>query len=102
MSLPSHLMAAGWPQAGSMLFAGGGIREASPKEDIWGFSPFIFFSLPRKTRQHGVGVSQASRHFSRIAPDKSQAIRERGVIPDSRYRRRRLCDKRGRKCGEQP
>jgi two-component system LytT family sensor kinase len=29
-------------------FLGGGIREASPKEDIWNFSPFIFFSLPKK------------------------------------------------------
>jgi len=28
-------------------FAGGGIREACPKEAIWDFSPFGFFSLPR-------------------------------------------------------
>src|SRR6187549_3486902 len=28
-------------------FAGGGIREACPKEDIWEFSPFVIFSLPR-------------------------------------------------------
>jgi two-component system LytT family sensor kinase len=28
-------------------FAGGGLREACPKEDIWNFSPFVFFSLPR-------------------------------------------------------
>lgn len=28
-------------------FAGGGIREACPKEDIWSFSPFMIFSLPR-------------------------------------------------------
>jgi two-component system LytT family sensor kinase len=27
-------------------FAGGGLREACPKEDIWSFSPFLFFSLP--------------------------------------------------------
>ena len=27
-------------------FAGGGIREASPKEDIWNFSPFVIFSVP--------------------------------------------------------
>src|SRR6188472_2552007 len=27
-------------------FAGGGLREACPKEDIWNFSPFVFFSLP--------------------------------------------------------
>jgi two-component system LytT family sensor kinase len=27
-------------------FAGGGLREACPKEDIWSFSPFMFFSLP--------------------------------------------------------
>jgi two-component system LytT family sensor kinase len=28
-------------------FAGGGIREACPKEDIWEFSPFVIYSLPR-------------------------------------------------------
>src|SRR5262245_15614019 len=28
-------------------FAGGGLREACPKEEIWSFSPFVFFSLPR-------------------------------------------------------
>jgi two-component system LytT family sensor kinase len=28
-------------------FAGGGLREACPKQDIWNFSPFVFFSLPR-------------------------------------------------------
>ncbi|MEO8678502.1 MAG: histidine kinase [Vicinamibacterales bacterium] len=28
-------------------FAGGGLREACPKQDIWDFSPFVFFSLPR-------------------------------------------------------
>ena len=28
-------------------FAGGGLREACPKEDIWNFSPFVIFSLPR-------------------------------------------------------
>ena len=29
-------------------FAGGGIREMCPKEDIWRFSPFVFTSLPRR------------------------------------------------------
>jgi two-component system LytT family sensor kinase len=28
-------------------FAGGGLREACPKERIWNFSPFVFFSVPR-------------------------------------------------------
>jgi two-component system, LytTR family, sensor kinase len=28
-------------------FAGGGLREVCPKEHIWDFSPFVFFSLPR-------------------------------------------------------
>ena len=28
-------------------FAGGGFREACPKEDIWSFSPFVIFSVPR-------------------------------------------------------
>jgi two-component system, LytTR family, sensor kinase len=29
-------------------FAGGGLREASPKEEIWHFSPFVFTSLPKR------------------------------------------------------
>jgi two-component system LytT family sensor kinase len=28
-------------------FAGGGLREACPKEDIWDFSPFVIFSVPQ-------------------------------------------------------
>lgn len=28
-------------------FAGGGFREVCPKQHIWNFSPFVFFSLPR-------------------------------------------------------
>lgn len=28
-------------------FAGGGLREACPKEEIWHFSPFVFTALPR-------------------------------------------------------
>ena len=28
-------------------FAGGGFREACPKEHIWNFSPFVLFSVPR-------------------------------------------------------
>lgn len=32
-------------------FAGGGLREACPKEAIWSFSPFVFFSLPRHVWQ---------------------------------------------------
>jgi two-component system, LytTR family, sensor kinase len=29
-------------------FAGGGLREACPKEEIWHFSPFVFTSIPRR------------------------------------------------------
>ena len=29
-------------------FAGGGLREAAPKEAIWHFSPFIFTEVPRR------------------------------------------------------
>src|SRR5512134_1157024 len=50
IALPT-LLAGEWgavPFAIGCGFAGGGIREASPKEDNWGFSPFIFFSLPKK------------------------------------------------------
>ena len=29
-------------------FAGGGLREACPKKEIWEFSPFVIFSLPQR------------------------------------------------------
>jgi two-component system LytT family sensor kinase len=29
-------------------FAGGGLREACPKEEIWSFSPFVLLSVPRR------------------------------------------------------
>src|SRR5207342_2225137 len=28
-------------------FAGGGLREACPKEEIWQFSPFVFIDVPK-------------------------------------------------------
>jgi two-component system LytT family sensor kinase len=49
IALPAAL-AAEWgaiPFAVGCGFAGGGLREACPKEHIWNFSPFVFFSLPR-------------------------------------------------------
>ncbi len=36
------------PFAIGVGFAGGGLREMCPKEDIWHFSPFVFFSLPKR------------------------------------------------------
>jgi two-component system, LytTR family, sensor kinase len=49
IALPG-LFAGEWaavPFAVGCGFAGGGLREACPKEHIWSFSPFAFFSLPR-------------------------------------------------------
>jgi two-component system LytT family sensor kinase len=49
VALPA-LVAGEWgavPFAIGCGFAGGGLREACPKEAIWRFSPFVFFSLPR-------------------------------------------------------
>ena len=49
MSLPA-LAAGEWGApffAVGCGFAGGGLREACPKEDIWNFSPFVILSLPR-------------------------------------------------------
>lgn len=49
IAFPASL-AAEWgalPLAVGCGFAGGGLREACPKEHIWNFSPFVFFSLPR-------------------------------------------------------
>jgi two-component system, LytTR family, sensor kinase len=37
------------PFAVGVGFAGGGLREMCPKEDIWHFSPFVFTSLPKRT-----------------------------------------------------
>ncbi len=36
------------PFAVGVAFAGGGLREMCPKEDIWRFSPFVFISLPKR------------------------------------------------------
>ena len=49
IALPGFL-AGEWgavPFAVGCGFAGGGFREACPKEHIWNFSPFVFFSVPR-------------------------------------------------------
>ncbi|MGE0040246.1 MAG: sensor histidine kinase [Vicinamibacterales bacterium] len=58
MGLPA-LVAGEWgalPFAIGCGFAGGGLREACPKEDIWSFSPFVFFSLPRHVWRMVTGV----------------------------------------------
>ncbi|MEW6322910.1 MAG: histidine kinase [Acidobacteriota bacterium] len=50
IALPT-LFAGEWgalPFAVGCGFAGGGLREACPKEAIWSFSPFVVFSLPRR------------------------------------------------------
>jgi two-component system, LytTR family, sensor kinase len=49
IAFPAFLAAewAALPFAIGCGFAGGGLREACPKERIWNFSPFVFFSLPR-------------------------------------------------------
>jgi two-component system LytT family sensor kinase len=49
MGLPAAFAGefAAMPFAIGCGFAGGGLREACPKEDIWSFSPFVFFNLPR-------------------------------------------------------
>jgi two-component system LytT family sensor kinase len=49
IALPGFF-AAEWgaiPFAVGCGFAGGGLREACPKEHIWSFSPFVFSSVPR-------------------------------------------------------
>jgi two-component system LytT family sensor kinase len=49
IALPGFL-AGEWgalPFAVGCGFAGGGFREACPKQHIWNFSPFVFFSVPR-------------------------------------------------------
>ena len=51
MGLPALLVGGEYgalPFAVGCGFAGGGLREVCPKESIWSFSPFVFFSLPRR------------------------------------------------------
>lgn len=57
-------------------FAGGGLREACPKEAIWSFSPFVFFGLPR----HVWGMVREARVDWQVAllliPIGLEAIRQ--------------------------
>jgi two-component system LytT family sensor kinase len=51
MALPALLIGGEYgslPFAVGCGFAGGGLREVCPKNAIWSFSPFVFFSLPRR------------------------------------------------------
>jgi two-component system LytT family sensor kinase len=77
IALPG-LIAGEWgavPFAIGCGFAGGGIREASPKEDIWSFSPFIFFSLPKKIWRMLSALTVDWQVVMLVAPLGLEAIR---------------------------
>ncbi len=57
-------------------FAGGGLREACPKEDIWSFSPFVFFSLPRHLWQMLRTATVNWQVVLLLAPIGLEAIRQ--------------------------
>lgn len=77
VALPA-LIAGEWgavPFAIGCGFAGGGIREASPKEDIWSFSPFIVFSLPQRIWRSLVDVHVNRQMLMLFAPVGLEFIR---------------------------
>ena len=89
IALPG-LIAGEWgavPFAIGCGFAGGGIREASPKEDIWNFSPFIFFSLPRKVWQVMRSLSIDWQVVMLVAPVGLEFIRR---VVGTRFGEQRL------------
>ena len=61
-------------------FAGGGLREAAPKEAIWHFSPFIFTEVPRRiwrfvqARAPGVPSAAAALGVSLGVPSPTTAL----------------------------
>ncbi|MGH9385005.1 MAG: sensor histidine kinase [Vicinamibacterales bacterium] len=57
-------------------FAGGGLREACPKQDIWNFSPFVFFSLPRHVWRMLRGVQVNWQVVLLLAPIGLELIRQ--------------------------
>jgi two-component system LytT family sensor kinase len=80
IALPA-LIAGEWgavPFAVGCGFAGGGIREASPKEDIWNFSPFIVMSLPQRMWRSLVDIHVNRQMLMLFAPIGLEFIR-RGV-----------------------
>jgi two-component system LytT family sensor kinase len=77
VALPA-LIAGEWgavPFAIGCGFAGGGIREASPKEDIWSFSPFIVFSLPQRIWRSLVDIHVNRQMLMLFAPVALEFIR---------------------------
>ena len=57
-------------------FAGGGIREACPKEDIWDFSPFVIFSVPRYAWRMLRGMTINWQVMLLLAPAGLEVIRQ--------------------------
>ena len=61
-------------------FAGGGLREAAPKEAIWHFSPFIFTEVPRRiwrfiqARAPGVPSAAAALGVALGVPSPTAAL----------------------------
>ncbi len=57
-------------------FAGGGLREACPKEHIWTFSPFVLFSLPKYVWRMLRELSIDWQVVLLLAPIALEAIRQ--------------------------
>jgi two-component system, LytTR family, sensor kinase len=57
-------------------FAGGGLREACPKETIWQFTPFVFLDLPKHLRQMIRNLEPIWQIILLLAPFSLEMLRQ--------------------------
>ena len=57
-------------------FAGGGIREACPKEAIWQFTPFVFLDLPKHLRKMILNLEPLWQIILLLAPVALELLRQ--------------------------
>jgi two-component system LytT family sensor kinase len=91
VAIPALLMPAAAPAAGALApavefaalpfavgcgFAGGGIREACPKEAIWQFTPFVFFDLHKHVWKMIRQLEPNWQVILLLAPIALEAIRQ--------------------------
>jgi two-component system LytT family sensor kinase len=57
-------------------FAGGGLREACPKETIWQFTPFVFLDLPKHVHKMIRNLEPIWQIFLLLAPVALESLRQ--------------------------
>jgi two-component system LytT family sensor kinase len=57
-------------------FAGGGLREACPKETIWQFTPFVFLDLPKHLHKMIRNLEPIWQMFLFLAPVALELLRQ--------------------------